>query len=242
MKRLCLNTQDAYLISTNSRFDLQEHLRVLLETYGTYTEVLHSQPDRENLNSEMEQLLYQIEETRRALTKLTDDMVNIDDKLVADVDMKNASEVFQVLADILMPLLKGLDRNMQPAEFNPKIHQDNMHKLAKLFGTNNVVCKGLYYHYLQCHCARDVAKLKSKFPNFSFASLSTQRGEHCNKLTKGMLKNLFYMWKGHKDRPELTAGIHVIKNQMLKVLHFPDSISKTRHFSDARRNVDSSID
>jgi hypothetical protein len=90
--------------------------------------------------------------------------------------------------------------------------------------------KAMYHHYLMCH----TTELKAHFSNteFSFFSWSTQRSEHCNKLFKLRMVNLFSRMRIKPN--EKTPNIHrhafalIMREELVRVLYFPRTILKEK--------------
>jgi len=137
--------------------------------------------------------------------------------IMAEPALSAALINWELAATMLVPLLES-DEIVSPEWAAATVQPWVDHTLGTYGET-----KSFYFHFLADHLADHLRRLQSDFPGLRFASFSAQISEHCNKLVKSRVVNLY---------PFLNQKINsldmVIQDFALRILCFHKTIPHTR--------------
>ena len=154
------------------------------------------------------------------------------------VSSQNYTRTWGLLSEFLLPLHRR-------EKFTGEWLQQRVDAWVDAWEASGTEAHGLYVHYLRRHAAADTDMLEEKW-GMSLGSFSAQRSEHCNKLCKLRLVNLFPMRYGAGGRNNRTAAEILMRERLVRLIHYPATIprrsrrkcgacGKLGHRSDSKR-------
>ena len=138
-----------------------------------------------------------------------------------DDDVKKARDDWVLFTTWLLPICKG---EMPTKE----IHEARVSAWWEHHEASYGPTGSQYVHYCRFHMGDDLEWLHEKYPGLTLASLSAQRSEHCNKLVKLKMANLWAFTHGTGKRKygaeSKTSFELIMEDGARRLLHFLDTV------------------
>lgn len=199
------------------------HLRIEQQTKHLEDDTLQDETMR-TLESELLTLSEAIEkheEDMAANDRVADgSLAHLVEELADDLD--DTTKNFIDTWEKLVKFLPGLHRGERFTEGDLQAKIDAWVAAWQAAGTEQ---HGLYVHYLRRHAAGDAKVLWDKY-KLTLGDFTAQRSEHCNKLVKLRLTNLFAFKYGTGGKYNRTAAELVMVERLKRIIHFPQTIPR----------------